>query len=60
MGEPLTRSTPLPERTEATATEFFLRPKHCTSWFLTYDIMVKILLFLIIFQRRGKNEEKYK
>ena len=32
MGEPLTLKTPFPERTLATATEFFLRPKHWASW----------------------------
>lgn len=50
MGEPLTLRTPLPERTEATATEFFLRPKHCTNWFFVSDIWSKIINILIFYQ----------
>jgi len=44
MGDPLTLSTPFPDLTEATATEFFFLPKHWTSWDLVYDIWLLLAL----------------
>lgn len=40
MGDPLTLKTPLPFLTVALATAFFFFPKHWTSWFLVYDIVM--------------------
>lgn len=61
MGEPLTLRTPFPGRTEATATEFFLRPKHWASWFLLSDIWLLLasinndyLIYSIILAWRRK------
>lgn len=39
IGHPLTLTFPLPVRTKATATEVFLRPKHCTRSFLASAIL---------------------
>jgi hypothetical protein len=51
MGEPLTLRTPFPERTEATATEFFFLPKHWTSLDLLSDIWLAINYYF------NKNED---
>lgn len=52
MGEPLTLRTPFPERTEATATEFFFLPKHWTSLLLLSDIWFSINYYF------NKNEDR--